>query len=106
MGGPSQASYETTFSWDSELSADSVEFCPIEGHRDIVVVGTYFVSASDADTFSPSQRRGRIYLMELKHHHQGEPERCVLCFKNSNVVFRRPGLFPIDFRLIQGDELN
>ena len=67
--------YRTIYSWDSELSADSVEFCPIEGHRDILVVGTYFVSASDADTFSPSQRRGRIYLMELKH--QGESERCV-----------------------------
>ena len=81
--------YRTIYSWDSELSADSVEFCPIEGHRDIVVVGTYSVSASDADTFSPSQRRGRIYLMELKHH-QGESERCVLCFMSSNVILRRP----------------
>ena len=32
---------------------------------DMVVIGTYFVEKSDQDAFSPSQRRGRIYLKQL-----------------------------------------
>lgn len=56
---------KTTFSWDSELSADSVEFCRSAGHLDKVVIGTYFVEKSDEGQFSPSQRRGRIYLQRL-----------------------------------------
>jgi hypothetical protein len=34
----------TAFSFDTELSADSVEWCPIKGHTDVLAVGTYQVS--------------------------------------------------------------
>ena len=33
----------TAFSFDTELSADSVEWCPIKGHTDMLAVGTYQV---------------------------------------------------------------
>jgi len=57
--------YKTFYSWDSELSADSVEFCPTPGYQELLTIGTYFVSQSEAENFSPSQRKGRIYLLEL-----------------------------------------
>ena len=36
----------TTFSFDTELSADSVEWCPLQGLSDLLVVGTYQVCIS------------------------------------------------------------
>ncbi len=47
---------------ETELTPDSVEWCPLEGFRDIVAVGTYQVEKSDNEEFSGDQRQGRIYL--------------------------------------------
>ena len=93
MSGERQ--YSTTFSWDSELSADSVEFCPVTGYQDILVVGTYSVTSSDADSFSPSQRKGRVYLAQLKDNRTLEVIQtldtdAVLDMKWSHSVMSQP----------------
>lgn len=62
---------KTLFSWDTEFSADSAEFCPVEPHQDILAVGTYQLADPDgpegADTTSlPKKRLGRLYLKQLR----------------------------------------
>ena len=41
-----KASIKTTFTFDTELSADSVEWCPIPEFSDLLAVGTYQVTNS------------------------------------------------------------
>ena len=54
---------KTVHTWDTELSADSVEWCPCDGYENILAVGTYQVQNSgDSDVFSSNQRHGRISL--------------------------------------------
>jgi hypothetical protein len=43
---PNETSIKTTFTFDTELSADSVEWCPIPGYTDLLAVGTYQVTFS------------------------------------------------------------
>lgn len=62
---------KTLFSWDTDFSADSAEFCPVEPHQDILAVGTYQLADPDcpegADATSlPKKRLGRLYLKQLK----------------------------------------
>ncbi|TRY68594.1 hypothetical protein TCAL_06933 [Tigriopus californicus] len=59
---------QTLDSWDTEYSADTVEWCPTSGCLDILAVGTYQVDQSAQETFSGSQRRGRIYIHQLEDH--------------------------------------
>jgi diphthamide biosynthesis protein 7 len=55
--------YNTIHTWDSELSADSVEWCTCEGYENLLAVGTYQVEKSEsAEVFSSEQRHGRITL--------------------------------------------
>lgn len=60
--------FTTLDSLDTELSADSVEWCPAENYQDIFVCGMYLL-ADDKDS-SPSnekdqQKIGRIYLIQV-----------------------------------------
>ena len=53
----------TIHTWDTELSADSVEWCPSDGYENILAVGTYQVQNSgELESFSASQRSGTITL--------------------------------------------
>lgn len=55
----------TKFSFDTELSADTVEWCPTEDYTNFFAVGTYQVdSDKEATTFNDSQRHGKLYLFE------------------------------------------
>ncbi len=60
------SSYRTVHSFDTEYSADAVEWCPAEGRTDLLAVGTYQVDKSDEEKFSADQRKGRIYLMRMR----------------------------------------
>ena len=62
---------EKLYSWDTVLSADSVEFCPYDSLSNVFAVGTYQVDKSKEETFSPDQRQGRIYLLQ---HEQSQPQ--------------------------------
>jgi diphthamide biosynthesis protein 7 len=60
-------------SLDTELPADSVEFCPREEFRNILVCGTYNLvkgedGESEADDVSkkPQERNGRCLVYELE----------------------------------------
>ena len=62
---------KTLFSWDTEFSADSAEFCPVEPFQDILAVGTYQLADPDcsdgADASDlPKKRLGRLYLKQMK----------------------------------------
>lgn len=57
---------QTLDSWDTKYSADTVEWCPTSGFLDILALGTYQVDKSEEETFSASQRRGRIYIHQVK----------------------------------------
>ncbi|XP_066941751.1 diphthine methyltransferase [Macrobrachium rosenbergii] len=64
------------FSWDTEYSADSSEFCPIENYHNYLAVGTYQLadkqneeassSLSQEETDIPKERLGRLYLKHLR----------------------------------------
>lgn len=55
---------ETLHTFDTEYSADSVEWCPVDGCEDYFVVGTYQLEEKDEDVSSNNTRKGRIYLFE------------------------------------------
>lgn len=48
-------------SFDTHLPADSLEFCPIQPHQDILVVGTYKLDATAQDSASQT-RLGKCWL--------------------------------------------
>lgn len=53
----------TLAKWDTEFSADSVEWCPIAPYQHIFVCGTYqLMEGSDQLT---SSRLGRLHLLSL-----------------------------------------
>ena len=57
---------KTIHVWDTELSADSVEWCPNDGYENLFAVGTYQVEKDvDSETFSSSQRSGKISLHRI-----------------------------------------
>ena len=51
---------KTTFTYDTKLSADSVEWCP--QLPNLLALGTYQVDRNNEDTFSGSQRHGKLSL--------------------------------------------
>ena len=69
---------KTVHTWDTELSADSVEWCPCDGYQNIIAVGTYQVQTSDNSEFSTSQRHGRIYLHSV--------DKCFVLLQTLNVA--------------------
>ena len=68
----------TIHTWDTELSADSVEWCPFDGYENILAVGTYHLQKSDdSEVFSASQRHGRISLQcRRKSYSFSNAKRC------------------------------
>lgn len=62
---------KTLFSWDTEFSADSAEFCPVDPFQDILAVGTYQLADPDCPEGGdasdlPKKRLGRLYLKQMK----------------------------------------
>ncbi|XP_058796537.1 diphthine methyltransferase isoform X2 [Phymastichus coffea] len=60
--------FQTLESFDTELSADSVEWCPSENFQDIFVCGTYQLTSNDSEgfpTLNKVKRVGRIYLFQV-----------------------------------------
>lgn len=53
---------ETLHSFDTQYSADSVEWCQNESHKNYFSVGTYQLEERDADVSCNNVRKGRIYL--------------------------------------------
>ena len=58
---------KTLFSFDTKLSADTVEWCPLAGFENILIVGTYQVNKSDNEVFDDTQRYGRIYVFQCEN---------------------------------------
>ncbi|XP_030022222.1 diphthine methyltransferase [Manduca sexta] len=59
-------SWNTKWRWNTTYSADSVEWCPIEPYRDVLVCGTYQLDNKEQEQTSPKQKRiGRIYLFVI-----------------------------------------
>lgn len=60
--------------FDTELSADSLEWCPVTGFQDLLLCGTYQLDDSrQEDTLktSPQVRVGRLYLHHLDNQSGG-----------------------------------
>lgn len=55
---------ETLHSFDTEYSADSVEWCHQSGHQQIFAVGTYQLEEKE-ESSSSTVRKGRIYLFSF-----------------------------------------
>lgn len=58
---------QTLNTFDTELSADSVEWCHIEGYQNFFSCGTYQLSEADGEQQTKSSRKGRIYLFSYDH---------------------------------------
>lgn len=59
--------HETLHQIDTEYSADSVEFCPVEGYGNLVVVGTYQVL--EGVEGEPTKRKGRLLLYNVNEEY-------------------------------------
>ncbi|XP_076240103.1 diphthine methyltransferase isoform X2 [Calliopsis andreniformis] len=59
--------FNTLDSFDTEFSADSVEWCPANSFKDIFVCGTYQLLKEDEQTYKSkySKRLGRIYMFRV-----------------------------------------
>lgn len=55
---------ESLHTFDTEYSADSVEWCQHEAHQDIFAVGTYQLEEKDENVSANNVRKGRIYLFQ------------------------------------------
>ena len=55
---------QTIFTFDTKLSADSVEWCPHSGCENLLALGTYQVDKKDNESFDDSQRHGRLYMIK------------------------------------------
>ncbi|KAG7303078.1 hypothetical protein JYU34_013105 [Plutella xylostella] len=56
------ASWTTRWRWDTKLSADSAEWCPVPPHTDVLVCGTYQLNKGDE---ANQKRLGRIYVFRI-----------------------------------------
>ena len=58
---------ETVFTWDTKLSADTIEWCPNEGYEQYFALGTYQVEKDEQkESFTDEQRYGKLHLFESK----------------------------------------
>ncbi|XP_068631875.1 diphthine methyltransferase isoform X1 [Battus philenor] len=58
--------WRTVLRWNTEYSADSVEWCPLERHSNVLVCGTYQLDKKDEGQQDQKQKRlGRIYLFTV-----------------------------------------
>ncbi|XP_029330224.1 diphthine methyltransferase [Mus caroli] len=62
---------------DTELTADSVEWCPVEGYQHLLACGTYQLQAPRdqpaLDGSEPQVRLGRLYLFSFSEHNTAKP---------------------------------
>lgn len=61
---------ESRHTFDTEYSADSVEWCRVDGYEDLFAVGTYQLEEKDATVSANNVRKGRIYL--FKYDSEGD----------------------------------
>lgn len=61
--------FSTLESFDTRLSADSVEWCPIENFKDVFVCGTYQLTKQEHDNHDNelNQRLGKFYLFRVEN---------------------------------------
>ncbi|XP_047446825.1 diphthine methyltransferase isoform X2 [Mugil cephalus] len=52
--------------FDTELSADTVEWCPVPSSHDILACGTYQLQREGGEEDATPTRTGRLYLFEFK----------------------------------------
>lgn len=58
--------FRTLDTFDTEFSADSVEWCPIDSFKDVFVCGTYqLMKDENLPSNVSSKRLGRIYLFQI-----------------------------------------
>lgn len=65
---PTTTTIETLKTFDTVYSADSVEWCPLEGYQNYFVVGTYQLQENEKESTATSStiRKGKIYLFCYK----------------------------------------
>ncbi|XP_034727951.1 diphthine methyltransferase [Etheostoma cragini] len=52
--------------FDTELSADSVEWCPVSSSHDVLACGTYQLQKGAGEEHATPRRTGRLYLFEFR----------------------------------------
>ncbi|XP_031732676.1 diphthine methyltransferase [Anarrhichthys ocellatus] len=58
---------------DTELSADTVEWCPVASSHDILACGTYQLQKGAGEEDAPPSRTGRLYLFEFRREGSMSP---------------------------------
>ncbi|XP_028174453.1 diphthine methyltransferase [Ostrinia furnacalis] len=62
--------WKTRLRWHTRLNADSVEWCPVEPYRHLLVCGCYHLSNEDKEKEAgptKQKRLGKIYLFSINH---------------------------------------
>lgn len=59
--------------FDTELSADTVEWCPVPSSHDILACGTYQLQKGTGEEDATPSRTGRLYLFEFRREGSMSP---------------------------------
>ncbi|XP_074526967.1 diphthine methyltransferase [Halichoeres trimaculatus] len=59
--------------YDTELSADTVEWCPVSPYHDILACGTYQLHKGTGEENATTSRTGRLYLFEFRREGSMSP---------------------------------
>uniref|UniRef100_UPI0037E97503 diphthine methyltransferase n=1 Tax=Semicossyphus pulcher TaxID=241346 RepID=UPI0037E97503 len=59
--------------FDTELSADTVEWCPVSSSHDILACGTYQLQKGTSEEDATTSRTGRVYLFEFRREGSVSP---------------------------------
>ncbi|XP_028989852.1 diphthine methyltransferase isoform X2 [Betta splendens] len=59
--------------FDTELSADTVEWCPVSSNHDILACGTYQLQKGTGEDDASTSRTGRLYLFEFQQEGSMSP---------------------------------
>lgn len=59
--------------FDTELSADTVEWCPVSSSQDILACGTYQLQKGTGEEDASTSRTGRLYLFEFRREGSVRP---------------------------------
>ncbi|KAM9859008.1 diphthine methyltransferase isoform 2-T2 [Aulostomus maculatus] len=72
--------------FDTELSADTVEWCPVSPHHNILACGTYQLQKGAGEEGGTPSRTGRLYLFEFRRDVSMRPPLTELQSKDTAAI--------------------
>eukprot|EP00064_Thunnus_orientalis_P000585 superscaffoldBa00000031_g586 len=89
--------------FDTELSADTVEWCPISPRHDVLACGTYQLQRGAGEEDGTPSRTGRLYLFEFRREGSMSPPLTELqCMDTAAILDLKWCHVPVSGRAVLG----